>query len=485
MNEQSLKQKQLQKLTPAQLMVVRLLQMPATTLEQAIKEEMERNPLLEEDPDNRNEEENEREEDMTNDTGDDEEDDGLGDIVYDEEEGDYNYREHLEKDPNQEEHHTITANSTTFLEYLQDQLNLKELTEQQRTIAEELIGNLDDAGYLPRDLTMITNDLAFRRNLDVAEADVLKVLKVIQTLDPPGVGARTLKECLSLQLHYRNESSLARKVAIAIVDNYFDDFIARRYDKMCNRMGVDEATLQDAIDYIQTLNPKPGNSYSETSDNNTQYISPDFVVTRNGNDLSFYLTRGNMPTLRVSQYYAHMLRKMVQQKNPSREEHETIKFLKEKNNNATMFIDALRQRQETLTKTMEALLQYQYNYFLTGDVKQLRPMRLKDIAAITGQDISTVSRVVNQKYVQTEFDTFLLKELFSSAVTNQDNEDISSEVIRQYITEAIENEDRHNPLSDEKLMALLKEKGYLLARRTIAKYRTQMNIPVARMRKKI
>ncbi len=484
MNSQSLKQKQQQKLTPAQLMMVRLLQMPAITLEQAIKEEMERNPLLEED-NNHADDDNERNDLPDDNNTSEDEDDGLGDIVYDEEEGDYNYREHLEKDPNQEDRQIITANSTTFLEYLQDQLNLKELTEQQRAIAEELIGNLDDAGYLSRSMAMIANDLAFRHNIDVSDAEVLKVLKVIQTLDPPGIGARSLKECLSLQLHHRDESSLTRKVAIAIVDDYFEDFTSRRYDKICNRLGIDEETLQEAIDYIQTLNPKPGNSYSETSDNNVQYISPDFVVTRNGNELSFYLTRGNMPSLRVSQYYVHMLRKMTQQKNPSREENETIKFLREKNNSASMFITALQQRQETLTKTMEALLRFQYNYFLTGDVKHLRPMRLKDIADITGQDISTVSRVVTQKYVQTEFDTFLLKELFSTAITNQDNEDISSEAIRRYISEAIEEEDKHNPLSDEKLMALLKEKGYLLARRTIAKYRMQMNIPVARLRKKI
>ncbi len=484
MNSQSQTQKTQQKLTPTQLMTVRLLQMPAIMLEQAIKEEMERNPLLEEDNDNRIDEESNNDT-PDNNTTEEDDDDGLGDIVYDEEEGDYNYREHLEKDPNQEDRQIVTANSTSFLEYLQDQLNLKELSEQQRDIAEELIGNLDNAGYISRSVTMIANDLAFRRNIDVAEDEVLNVLKVIQTLDPPGIGARSLQECLSLQLHHRNESSLRRKVSIAIVDDYFDDFTSRRYDKICNRLGIDESTLQEAIDYIQTLNPKPGNSYSETSDNNTQYISPDFVVTRNGNELSFYLTHGNMPSLRVSQYYTNMLRKMSQQKNPSREENETIKFLKEKNYSASMFITALQQRQETLIKTMEALLHFQYNYFLTGDVKRLRPMRLKDIAAITGQDLSTVSRVVTQKYVQTEFDTFLLKELFSSAITKQDNEDVSSEVVRQYITEAIEGEDKHNPLSDEKLMSLLKEKGYLLARRTIAKYRTQMNIPVARLRKKL
>lgn len=488
MNSQGLKMKQQQKLTPSQLMVVRMLQMPATVLEQAIKEEMERNPLLEENNGAEQSEENTGDEynESADEVGDGVDDDKSMDVedIFDDDD-DYNYREHQESDPNQEDHQVIIAGETTFLDYLQNQLNMKELSPLQRTLAEELIGNIDDAGYLSRNVQLIQNDMAFRRGMEVSAQQVQDALAVIQTLDPPGVGARTLQECLSLQLHRRKESSLPRKVAIAIVDNYFDDFSMHRFSKIIEKLEIDETTFDDAWAYIKTLNPKPGSAYSESAAGGVQYVSPDFVVTRNGSELSFTLTHANTPELHVSQYYTGMLKRMSQQSHPNREDKETLRFLKEKSDSASMFISAVAQRQETLTRTMEAILHYQYDYFLSGDINSLRPMRLKDIAAITGQDISTVSRVVTQKYVQTEFGTFLLKETFSGSFANGESPDVSIGVIRQNILEAVDNEDKSNPLSDEQLVALLKTKGYPMARRTMAKYRDQLNIPVARLRKKI
>lgn len=491
MNAQGLKQKQQQKLTPSQLMVVRMLQMPTTSLEQAIKAEMERNPLLEEGSDTPTPDKEDADDEQHDDNAaeqtdeiDEEATSELEDNMFDDYD-DYDCREHQEKDPNQENRQSVTAGDTSFLDYLQNQIDMKNMTPQQRTIAEELTGNMDDAGYLIRSVDLIVNDLAFRRGIDVPLHEVTDVLHIIQTLDPPGVGARTLQECLSLQLHRKNESSLPRKVATAVVDKYFDDFTMHRFAKIADRLEIDEETLNDAIAYIKTLNPKPGSAYSESTAGTAPYITPDFVVTRNGGDLSFALTHGNMPELHISPYYTSMLQRMARQPHPSKDDRDTLRFLKEKTDNASMFISAVAQRRDTLTHTMEAILRHQYDYFLTGDINTLRPLRLKDIAAITGQDISTVSRVVTQKYVQTEFGTFLLKEVFAGSFANGENQNMTTEAIRQILADAVHNEDASNPLSDEQLMALMKAKGYPMARRTLTKYRDMLGIPVARMRKKL
>ena len=486
MNSQGQYMKQSQKATPLQLMTHKLLQMPVTELDQAIKEELERNPLLEErTPD---EEAEDSYDDAAEETYADDNDDGIErEVDLDEafaSDDDYDYRMRQEYDPNEKDIQNNIMGETSFLEQLQEQLNMRDLTESQHTIASEIIGSIDEAGYLARDLTLIQNDLALRSNTEATDKEMQEALATVQSLEPAGIGARSLQECLSLQLHRKKESSLPRKVAIEIVDHYFKDFTQHRYDHIAERLGVDTETMDEAVAYIRTLNPKPGNTMTD-SNTAVPSVTPDFIVTRNGGTLSFTMPHASNTNLHVSNYYSDMLKEMTAIAKPSTEDRETILFLRSKADNANTFITALGHRQNSMSATMEVILKKQYDFFMTGDRQQLRPMRLKDIAAVTGLDISTTSRVVMHKFVQTEFGTFPLKSTFSSAFYDEDSEEVvSSEAIRDTLSAILENEDKHNPLTDEQLVAALKEKGFGIARRTVAKYRDMIGAPNAKERRK-
>lgn len=485
MNTQKQKMKMQQKLTPQQLLLMKLLQLPVSRLDQRIKEELEKNPMLELDA----------AQDRSSDIHDDNVD--IDDAYNDEDDGDfrgidmdeyfdddYSYRERLEKDPNQSDHRFELSESDSFTESLIRQLNLRPLSDRQRTIGMELIGSIDGSGYLGRDIDLIANDLAFRSNLDVSDKELMEVLHILQSFDPAGVAARNLQECLSLQLHRTENPDADTLLATRIVDKYFDMFSNRRYAALAAQLKVDDEALDRAVEVIRHLNPKPGWGRG-TESSGAQYIEPDFIVAREGDQLSFSLSAGNRPRLHLNSDYAEMLQQMSQQKNVSSSEHETIQFIKTKTDAAQWLIDTLEQRQQTLSAIMGAILKYQRRYFLSGDKADLRPMRLKDIAALSHFDESTVSRVVNEKYVQSEFGTFLLKDLFSKALVTDQGEVLAIDHIKEVLQHLVDDEDKSNPMTDEDLTMALSEKGFPLSRRTVSKYRESMGIPVGRLRKEL
>ncbi len=498
MLRQSLSQKMLQKLSPQQIQLMKLLQVPTANLEERIKEEMEINPALEEA---------------------DQDDAGLpevdasdadfgadGEAPQDAFEMEEYWSSYVEDDPSSyklqgdryaaEEDKTIpVAVSGSFHDYLEEQLGMLNLTdERQHTIALQIIGSIDDDGYLRRDLYSIMDDLLFSRNIVTEESEILSILKAIQRFDPPGVGARTLQECLLIQLQGRQEQSRHASIgeqfvidlAIRIVRDGFDEFTKKHYEKLIRQLEVSEDELKEAIDEILKLNPKPASGYTSNSSNAINYVVPDFIMINRDNELELSLNVRNAPELRVSDYYRDMLKdyaRKARNNRADRQDREAALFIKQKIDSAKWFIDAIRQRQETMYKTMYAIMQYQYDYFLSGDQTRLRPMILKDIADITGLDISTVSRVVNSKYVQTEFGVKRLKEFFSEGMQTQEGEEVSTLEVKKVLNDLITAEDKRKPLSDEKLTQLLSDKGYDIARRTVAKYREQLNLPVARLRK--
>src|SRR5574344_224384 len=492
MISQGQKMKMQQKLTPQQLLLMRLLQVPTTVLEQTIKQEIERNPLLEDEhynEDSSTERIDDGSDRSDNNSTSDEEDfesreiDPFEESNYNyDEDDDYSYREHQEKDHNVENHELPISSEASFTEHLMEQFNMKDLSNEELLIGNEIIGSIDDAGYLTRDTSLIANDLAFKQGLDATEEDVLKVLRIVQTLDPVGVGARSLQECLAIQLHNASDNTTETQLAVKIIDNYFEEFSKRHFDRILTRLNISQEQLTSAIDRIKRPNPKPGSSFAETS-GETHYIIPDFIVTRDEDNLSFTLNDHNLPELHRSQYYTDMLQQMSRIATPTKGDRETMQFIKGKAESARWFIEMLNQRRTTLQKTMMAILTYQHQYFLTGLSTDLRPMKLKNIAEAAGYDISTISRVVNQKYVQTEFGTFLLKELFTKSFTTDEGESVSTDAIKHYLQEAVDNEDKRSPLTDQALMELLNEKGYPLARRTVAKYRESLGILVGRLRK--
>lgn len=481
MISQKQKMKMQQKLTPQQLLLMRLLQLPATRLEQKIKEEMEKNPMLEVEEHDESPYESEITDDI--DENEDEEDfRGLDmDDYFDD---DYSYRERLEKDRNVEERQIEYADGMSFTESLLRQLRLRNLTEREQAIGNEIIGSIDGSGYLGRDIQLIANDLAFRSNIDVTDSEIEKILHIIQSLDPAGVGARNLQECLSLQLHRTENPDKDTKIATLIVDKYFTQLSNKHYSSLMTSMKIDETTLNRALDTIRHLNPKPGWG-REDEHKGARYIIPDFIVAREGENLSFTLSEHNRPKLHINSEYTEMLQQLSQQKKLSNNDRDTVQFIKSKSDAAQWLIDTLQQRQVTLSNTMAAIMEYQRNYFISGDTADLRPMRLKDIAAKTNYDESTISRVVNEKYVQTEFGTFLLKELFSKAVANKQGEVVLTGHIKEALQAAIDNEDKQHPLTDEALTKKLQEQGFNLSRRTVTKYREGMGIPVGRMRKEL
>jgi RNA polymerase sigma-54 factor len=539
--KQTLSQKLQQKLSPQQIQLMKLLQIPTATLEQRIQEELEINPALEEGDETADltegmsdmdladayyDRENPSETGASTDNGADE-GSGIDDVereaaddYADEDEAvslrdddveldDY-LMDFIEDDPStyktrgderngdEEERSTPLAFESTFHEYLEQQLGLLDLKdERERAIAMQIIGSIDDDGYLRREPTAMVDDLLFSQNVSTDEREIERILIKIQQFDPPGTGARDLQECLLLQLRHKlrqddeavsYEEKLGIQVAIRIISQYFEEFTKKHYNRLCRQLEIDEDDLKVAIDEILKLNPKPASGFASRSDRAFNYVVPDFLVSNRDNELELTLNARNAPDLRINDQYRDMLRAFNAGRNnrrPSKQEKEAILFIKQKIDSAKWFIDAIKQRQQTMLLTMGAILEHQQEFFRTGDEKKIRPMILKDIADATLLDISTVSRVANSKYVQTEFGTKRLKDFFSESLQTQDGEEVSTLEVKKILSDMIKAESKRRPLSDEKLKSMLLKLGYNIARRTVAKYREQLNIPVARLRKEL
>lgn len=477
---QSLQQKLLQKLSPQQIQLMKLLQVPTVELEQRIKQEIEENPALEEG-------EQEKEIDDKNDeyeaadAAENSLDDFNIDNYLDDDVPDYRLsaRNHS---PEADEKAIPLAGGKTFQEVLQQQVALRIKDEQQLIIADHIIGNLDDAGYLRRELFNIVDDLAFSQNIIINEQEIEEVLKTIQELEPYGVGARDLRECLLIQLRKKTKT-VPIVTAEEILDRFFEEFTKKHYSKITTRLDITELDVKDALAEIVKLNPKPGNSLIDTN-KVTQHIIPDFIVSENNGEIQLELNNRNAPQLKVNRQYAEMLRAYDQSKRSERDK-EAIVFVKQKIDSAKWFIDAIKQRQQTLLVTMQAIINYQQAFFKSGDETDLRPMILKDIAEIVNMDISTISRVANSKHVSTPFGTFILKYFFSESLSTDSGEEVSTREVKRILQDAVDQEDKRKPFTDEKLTNILKSKGYNIARRTVAKYREQLNISVARLRKEL
>jgi RNA polymerase sigma-54 factor len=384
--------------------------------------------------------------------------------------------------PDDEQRDVPFVSGTTFHDFLISQLGLRISNEKDYLIGLNIIGNIDDAGYLQRDLNAMVDDLAFTQNLEATEDEIKKVLEIIQDLEPAGVGARSLQECLLIQLNKKEKKTRSVEIAIQIVSRFFNEFTKRHYEKIMKRAKITEEELKEAMDEVLKLNPKPGNSMSETTRTN-HYVIPDFFVRNMDGQLELTLNSKNAPDLKLNKTYLDMLAAFAE--NKKKKDKEAILFVKQKIDSAKWFIDAIKQRQNTLYTVMRAIMDYQEEYFLSGDETKLRPMILKDIAEVVNLDISTVSRVANSKYVQTPFGTFLLKTFFSESMQTNTGEEVSTREIKKILMDCVENENKLKPLTDEQLTNILKEKGYNIARRTVAKYREQLNIPVARLRKEL
>jgi len=481
MLKQGLYQKLQQKLTPQQIQLMKLIQLPTVEFEQRLKQEIEENPALEEGKEENKEDEFDNTADV-DDTGEviEAPDINIDEYLSDDEIPDYRLRSNNYA-ADDEERKVPYAQGESFTQYLKSQLSAFPLNEQQRKIAEFLIGSINDNGYLRREIIEIVDDLAFTHNVMTTEEEVEKVLRLIQELDPPGVGARNLKETLLLQLH-RKKPNQARELAIQILEKGFDYFINKKYKKLISKFEITEEQLKAAIDEITKLNPKPGNAFNSTG-SYVEHVIPDFIISVEDDEVYVSLNAKNAPELRVSPAYREMLKGYKENKDKSSKD--AVMFIKQKLDSAKWFIDAVHQRRDTLLRTMQAIADYQKEYFLTGDERKIKPMILKDIADRIGMDISTVSRVANSKYLQSPYGVKLLKEFFSESMKDAQGEDVSTIKIKNILKSVVENEDKRKPLTDEQLAKALKEQGYPIARRTIAKYREQLGIPVARLRKEI
>ena len=478
--KQHLAQKLEQRLSPQQIQLMKLLQVPTMELDQRIKQEIEENPALEEGAD---QPEEEFEQDDYGDEGDDSRDDEFDISDYLDDDPDYKTRV-SNKGRDEEEKVIPLSGEQTFQERLQQQLHLLALSDQEFVIADTIIGNLDESGYLKREVDAIVDDLAFSQNISTTEEEVEKVLELIQDLDPAGLGARSLQECLILQINRRQNGDITRYTAKKILEEHFEEFTKKHYTKLQKKLEIDDEDLKAAIEEIVKLNPKPGGSMKEAA-RNYQQVIPDFMITEQEGRLQLTINGRNAPDLKVSKEYQQMLRKYAEGAKVSKQDKEAMTFVKQKLDGAKWFIDAIKQRQNTLLLTMNAIMEYQKEYFLTGDETKLKPMILKDIAEEVDLDISTISRVANSKYVQTGYGVFPLKYFFSESLSTESGEEVSTREVKKILSDAVDNEDKRKPLTDEKLAKLLKDKGYNIARRTVAKYREQLNIPVARLRKEL
>ncbi len=480
MLKQTLQQKLLQKLSPQQIQLMKLLQVPTIELEQRIKQELEENPVLEEGKEEREsdfDDANEYEEEDTRTEAEKEID--IEDYLNDDDIPDYKlYTSNKGRDD--DEKGVPLSGGKSFQDNLLSQLELRILSDKQRQIGEHLVGNLDDDGYLRRELDAIVDDLAFSQGVMCSVDELEEVLLVIQDLDPAGVGARDLQECLQIQLDRTPLDTEPLIFAHRIVEYHFEAFTKKHYRKICENLEIEESDLKEAIHEITKLNPKPGNSLQESAKVNITVV-PDFLVTTVDGELQLSLNGKNAPDLRVSKSYREMLQRYSETK---RDKQATL-FIKQKIDSAKWFIDAIQQRNQTLMLTMSAIMELQQEFFETGDETKMKPMILKDIAEKVHLDISTISRVANSKYVQTDHGTYLLKSFFSESLTKADGEEVSTIEVKKILEDAIAEESKRKPLTDEKLAKILKDKGYNIARRTVAKYREQLHIPVARLRKEI
>ncbi len=491
MLKQTLQQKLLQKLSPQQIQFIKLLQVPTVSLDTRIKEELEENPALEdmslanmnepveEYPDKDPDDDGFSDNDQTSDL----DEFNVDDYLQADDINDYGGGQNGNGDDEDDRKEIPIAVQNSFFENLQQQLDLLALSDRDFLIGQQIIGSLDDDGYLRRPVSSLIDDLAFGQNVIAEEHEVEELLKVIQEFDPPGIGARNLQECLLIQLRKKDQENAIIKKAIAIVENHLDEFTKKHYDKLERSLSINSEELKEIIHEILKLNPKPGDSGAVAG--KQLHIIPDFHITNNDGVLHLTLNARNAPELRVSRSYQEMFDHYDKAAQKDRKMKEAVQFVKQKLDSAKWFIDAIKQRQQTLLKTMNAIMNYQYEYFLTADERQLKPMILKDIADRIDMDISTVSRVANSKYVQTEFGTFLLKSFFSEAIQTDSGEEVSNKEVKKILEECISSENKRKPLADEKLTEILKEKGYTIARRTVAKYREAMGIPVARLRKQL
>ncbi len=465
-------QTQTQTLSPQQIQMIKLLELPTIMLEQRVKQEIEENIVLEED--DRPLEDDEQEESIS-----------VDDYLREDDTPSYKSRiNNFSKDDKQRP--VNISEGRSLQEYLMEQLGYRNLSEQDRQVAEFLVGSIDEDGYLRRDLESVGDDIAFTLGIEVSVERLESLLSIIHQLEPAGIGARSLQECLLLQMAQRRMDSPSKRLAHKIITSYFDEFVKKHYEKLISRLGVDEDTFRDAIDEIKHLSPKPGNLYSEGGIDTTPYIIPDFRLDYHDGHFDLSLNSYNIPEVKINRRYVDMIREMVSADGTvSENNREAIQFVKSKIDSAKWFISAIKQRHDTLMRTMQEILSFQQEYFKDGDKSKLRPMILKDIADRTGLDVSTISRVVNSKYVQTHFGIILLKSLFSEAMQTESGEIVSSYEIKNLLQQCIDEEDKRHPLTDETLMNILNAKGYCIARRTVAKYREMMDIPVARLRKQI
>lgn len=497
MLKQSLSQKLLQKLSPQQIQLMKLLQIPTVNLEQRIKEELEVNPALEEGQEQEDalyEQQEERAEESSND--DFELDDYIQDYI-DDDPSAYKLRVNNYSSDDEEKTAPIAVQQS-FHEYLEQQLGLLRFSsEEEEKIAQQVIGSIDEDGYLRRDSNALLDDLMFSQNVFTSKEAIDAMIARVQRLEPPGIAARDLQECLLLQIDAKLNAEEAIKDPLTekhlkrarlLLRKHFDAFTKKHYEKLQKQLECSAEDLKGAIEEIIKLNPKPASGYSTGNSRSAQYVTPDFFVFNRDGELELELNARNAPDLRISDQYKDMLqsyRASARRGKAQREQKEAVVFIKQKIDSAKWFIDAIRQRQETMFNTMYTIMQYQYDFFRSGDKRRMKPMILKDIADITGLDISTISRVANSKFVQTEFGTFRLKEFFSESLSTTDGEDVSTTEVKNVLKDIIDAEDKRKPLSDEKLKNLLRDKGYDIARRTVAKYREQLGLPVARLRKEL
>ncbi len=476
--KQQFSQRLEQRLSPQQIQLMKLLQVPTMELDQRIKQEIEENPALEEGAEEDEFGDNE-ETDYDDDFEDDKEDFDINDYLDDDSR---DYKTSVSNKGKDEEDKVIPLSSErSFQERLTSQLHLLEIDDKQFLIADTIIGNLDESGYLNREIDALVDDLAFSANVSATEAEIEVILMLIQELDPAGVGARNLRECLLIQIERKQDGDITKFTAKKILLDYFEEFTKKHYDKIQSKLEIGDDDLRDAIAEIIKLNPKPGGSMKESSKQMSQIV-PDFMITEFEGKLELTLNGRNAPELKVSRGYEQMLRTYSEGGKTSKSDKEALTFVKQKLDGAKWFIDAIRQRQNTLLMTMTAIMNYQREFFLTGDETNMKPMILKDIAEIVSLDISTISRVANSKYVQTNYGVYSLKYFFSESLSTDSGEEVSTREVKKILSEAIIAEEKKKPLTDEKLTAILKEKGYNIARRTVAKYREQLNIPVARLR---
>ncbi|MBZ9629009.1 RNA polymerase factor sigma-54 [Psychroflexus sp. CAK57W] len=481
MLKQKLSFKLSQKLSPQQIQLMKLIQLPTLAFEQRVKQEYEENPALD-----TGKEKDEFEDEFKNESDDDhdiiETEFDVDDYLSDDEVPSYKLKAN-NYSADDEDKQVPYASGTSFSQYLKTQLQTFTFKDDQEEIAFFLVGSVDDSGYIRRSLLDIVDDLAFTQNIYTDKESVEKALKIVQSLDPAGVGARDLRECLLIQLQ-RKDKTESVDLAYRIIDEAFDKFSKKHYDKLLQKFSISEEKLKKAVEEIEHLNPKPGASYSGNS-KSVEHVIPDFAIHIKNGELELTLNGRNAPEMHISRDYSNMLKGYKEATTKTKEQKEAVFFIKQKLDSAKWFIDAIKQRQETLYSTMYSIMMHQKEYFMTGDERTLKPMILKDIAEKIDMDISTISRVANSKYVETPYGTFLIKSFFSESMKNEEGEDVSTREIKKILEMTIEAEDKKKPHTDAKLASILKEKGYPIARRTIAKYREQLDVPVARLRKEI